>query len=68
MVASKIPKILQQLRKSPSPIYRDWRPALVFVIDRVTKNALLPAADSCMQNASVNRQIEVRRLPDWARQ
>jgi hypothetical protein len=68
MVASKIPKTLQELIKSPSPIYRDWRLALVFVIDRVTKNALLPTADSCMQNASVNRQIEVRRLPDWARQ
>jgi hypothetical protein len=39
-------------------------PNLDFVIRPVTKNARLQAADSCMQNASADWRIAVRRLPD----
>jgi len=46
----------------------DFRTALDFVIDSVTKNAPLLTAESCMQNASnngrINGWIEVRSSPD----
>jgi hypothetical protein len=42
----------------------DFRVALDFVIDPVTKNAPLLTAESCMQNASNNGRIKVRGLPD----
>jgi hypothetical protein len=34
------------------------------VIGVVTKNPPLMIAESCMQNASVDERIEVRRVPD----